>query len=391
MKVSLHLTQNCNLRCTYCYGGEKSNIFMTEEIAQKAIDFILQETSDPYLALTFFGGEPLLKFTLIEKIIAIIKARNRGDIKIRYAINTNGTLLNDRIARVLIDNYFYLFLSLDGNESAQNSHRVFPNNEGSFFVVDRNIETFLKINPYLVTISVVTPENVMVLIDSVKYLIEKGVRLIMLTPDYTAAWDKRSFTILEKAYKKLAKLYIRLHRRGQKIFINSIDERIKTHTEQNRRKDICNIADSEFSIAPDGTIFPCIQFINAETLQTKQWAIGHVSDGWNETARQEIIDLSNELPQECSYCALNGRCFNFCSCLNVRTTGKVNDVSPLRCTHERMIFPIVDHIGNTLFKEKNKLFLQKFYNPHHSVLSVLEDGLFKRRAALLMLRAEKEA
>ena len=39
-----------------------------------------------------------------------------------------------------------------------------------------------------------------------------------------------------------------------------------------------------------------------------------------------------------------------------RTTGKINDVSPFSCTHERMLFPIVDKAGNKLFKEKNFLF-----------------------------------
>jgi uncharacterized protein len=38
-----------------------------------------------------------------------------------------------------------------------------------------------------------------------------------------------------------------------------------------------------------------------------------------------------------------------------------------------MIFPIVDKLADTLYKERNPLFIQRHYNPMFPVMSFLED------------------
>jgi uncharacterized protein len=63
---------------------------------------------------------------------------------------------------------------------------------------------------------------------------------------------------------------------------------------------------------------------------------------------------------------------NYCGCINVRTTGRIDEVSPFLCAHERMLFPIVDQTGGRLFAEQNRLFVEKFYTPTFSVFSALE-------------------
>jgi uncharacterized protein len=348
---------------------------MSSETAKTAIDFLFDKLQDSYLGVTFFGGEPLLKFSLMETIVSYVndKQQQQPDLHVRFAVNTNGTILHERIAQFLVARCIHVFLSIDGHQQAHDTHRVFPNQEGSFFAVEKNLETFLQINPYLVTISVITPETVRFLKDSVCYLYEKGVRLMMLTPDYTAFWDAESFSQLENAYRQLADFYLERHRAQHKVYLSLFDARLLSHIHAEAPRTVCRLADTEFSIAPDGTIFPCVQFINADTLQTKIYAVGHVAEGWWTAKRAQIICQSHDLPGECVTCALNGRCPNYCGCLNVRTTGKINDVSPFRCTHERMLFPIVDHVGNTLFEEQNELFLRKFYDPEYALLSVLED------------------
>ena len=99
----LQVTQQCNLRCKYCaYSGNYYNRSHTSnrmdfETAKKAIDFYLKRSEKAdQLALSFYGGEPLLEFELIKKCVSYILQR-KGDKKILFTMTTNGTLMTEDV------------------------------------------------------------------------------------------------------------------------------------------------------------------------------------------------------------------------------------------------------------------------------------------------------
>ncbi|MBI4596284.1 MAG: nif11-like peptide radical SAM maturase, partial [Candidatus Tectomicrobia bacterium] len=59
------------MRCVYCYGdgGEYAGKgMMSEETAFRAVDWLIENTkSSEKVNICFFGGEPLLNFTLMKK------------------------------------------------------------------------------------------------------------------------------------------------------------------------------------------------------------------------------------------------------------------------------------------------------------------------------------
>jgi len=75
----------------------------------------------------------------------------------------------------------------------------------------------------------------------------------------------------------------------------------------------------------------------------------------------------------CEECALKERCHNRCACLNMQVTGNPFVVPAVLCEVERTIIPIVDALGNKLYKERVPLFMQKHYNPLYPFISYLED------------------
>lgn len=65
------VTNSCNLKCVYCQaqnGNEIPNGFMTEEIAERAVDVALTSPNDN-LSFEFQGGEPLANFSVIKHIV----------------------------------------------------------------------------------------------------------------------------------------------------------------------------------------------------------------------------------------------------------------------------------------------------------------------------------
>jgi sulfatase maturation enzyme AslB (radical SAM superfamily) len=82
------------------------------------IDFLL-ESKRPQLAISFYGGEPLLEFPLIKRAIRYIESARAADLKIAYTVTTNGLLLDRDTARFLARHEVVTFISCDGVAAAQ--------------------------------------------------------------------------------------------------------------------------------------------------------------------------------------------------------------------------------------------------------------------------------
>ena len=59
MDLTFILTEQCNLRCRYCYQKDFHDTRMPVDVAVKAIRAAIRQGAYS-LALTFFGVEPLL-------------------------------------------------------------------------------------------------------------------------------------------------------------------------------------------------------------------------------------------------------------------------------------------------------------------------------------------
>lgn len=131
------ITERCNLRCTYCcYSGQYKNNRshspqgMTNEDIDKIFDFIQKSTLQKPINVSFYGGEPLLKFPLIQ--YAADKGRHIYGEYINFSITTNATLLSPEKIDWLIENDFDINISLDGTQTVHDKYRVYPNGKGSF-------------------------------------------------------------------------------------------------------------------------------------------------------------------------------------------------------------------------------------------------------------------
>ncbi len=148
-KITLQITQDCNLRCGYCLYTKGSNInqrthnnkVMSFEVAKSAIDYLIDNSIDSNeVDIGFYGGEPLLEFNLIKQVVTYVNNKYLGK-RITFSMTTNGTLLNEEIVSFLNLNNFSILISLDGGEEVNDANRVFVGNgKGSYRAVVRNIE-----------------------------------------------------------------------------------------------------------------------------------------------------------------------------------------------------------------------------------------------------------
>lgn len=145
--ITLQVTQNCNLRCSYCaYSGKyenrtHSNKIMSLNTAKKGIDFLIDHSADcQKINIGFYGGEPLLEFEMIKNCIEYTKKKAEGK-KVDFHITINGTLLNQRIIEFFIKHDVLLAISLDGPRELHDKNRRYAaNNCGTFDTVFKNLQ-----------------------------------------------------------------------------------------------------------------------------------------------------------------------------------------------------------------------------------------------------------
>jgi His-Xaa-Ser system radical SAM maturase HxsB len=124
------VTLRCEHSCPYCQvsrqSTDRSRYDMSEQTAQRALKIALQSPS-PRIKIEFQGGEPLLNFQLIEKIVRAAKAAGpTAGKQIDFVIASNLALLDEPILEFCRTNDVMLSTSLDGPADLHNKNRPRP-------------------------------------------------------------------------------------------------------------------------------------------------------------------------------------------------------------------------------------------------------------------------
>jgi uncharacterized protein len=333
-KYTLSITQNCNLDCDYCYIKKKNSV-MPLSIARRTVDYIFKnaEKSDK-IDINLFGGEPLLEFDLIKKIVDIIHAQSSFDHKrVVISVVTNGTIFNEDIADFLIEKNVILCISCDGPQKVQDKFRHFPDGRGSSAIVEKNIRHILDIFPLTPINAVYSPENVQLLPQVVDYLAFLGVKNIHLSPNISAKWTKTEAEMLPKIYDAVAGRYIDFYINNVPRYISFIDSKIAVILRGGYRPlERCRMGEEEFAFAPSGNIYGCERLIGSD--DGKEHCLGNISDGIVSVKTREGA-CNAAINKECMECSLSDYCMNWCGCTNYHSTGYYNIVSPFVCASER--------------------------------------------------------
>lgn len=149
--IHLEITQDCNLRCSYCpyqEHVEESRNFarkdMPFEIAKESIHFLKQHSMDKdRVAIGFYGGEPLLRFPFLEKCVRYAREiLNKKEII--FTITTNATLMTPEIAGFLLKEGFSVVVSIDGPEIYHDRYRQAKDGSGSFDRTLKGLKTLAE-------------------------------------------------------------------------------------------------------------------------------------------------------------------------------------------------------------------------------------------------------
>lgn len=143
----LHITDRCNLRCTYCYLPH-SHADMSLETGRSALNALFRSAlrhGYQQVKVKYAGGEPLLRFRVVKDLhqYAHVLAAEYG-LELDGVVLSNGTLLTPEMIETMQELGLRLMVSLDGLGEFHDRQRPYADGQGSSSDVILAIELALK-------------------------------------------------------------------------------------------------------------------------------------------------------------------------------------------------------------------------------------------------------
>lgn len=158
LALTIAPTMACNFRCVYCFEqGHYGNELMNEATQKSLMAFIERKAADvKAISVTWFGGEPLMGFSVIESLSEkIIKLCEEKEITYSASIVTNGYLLTKDIAEKLKDlKVSSVQITLDGPQEIHDSRRPMANGKGTYETIIKNLQEVQGTIPIALRINV---------------------------------------------------------------------------------------------------------------------------------------------------------------------------------------------------------------------------------------------
>ncbi len=186
------ITQNCSLRCSYCFAGEKHCQVMPEDRLKRCLDWLLSADVSwdlKRLKINFWGGEPLLEWPLIERVVpwGYRKARETGKV-IEFGMTTNGMHLTSEVVQGLQRYKLGCLISFDGSRETQDGTRKLPGGGGSYDKIVANLPNIFAVRPMQKVRATVTAGNAHRYDLDMIHLFDLGFKRVIGCPAYEGDW-----------------------------------------------------------------------------------------------------------------------------------------------------------------------------------------------------------
>ncbi|NEW61318.1 radical SAM protein [Sulfurovum sp. bin170] len=323
----IHLTDSCNLRCSYCFLPHEPKS-LSIGMGKKIIDSLVRTAKDngiKKLKLKYAGGEPLQNFNTLK---ALHQYAIDSDIEIIASLLTNGTMLNQEVLEWIKNSGVQLVISLD---SISGSQRVYKNGEESSTLVMKNIESAIAngVKPSI-TITIQS-ETVDGLPELLEWILEKELQFsINFYKGKEPIDTQKIIDGMLKAFKIIEK------NPPKQSLLNSLLD-MTNLAEPHLRS--CSVGQNYIIFDTDGNISQCPMTMNQP-----------VSDVNSDSILADIQNSSNSLKNpsvdeidECKECQWRYWCGGGCAVVNSFCSGK----SPY-CEVYKRLFPEVLRLGNPI-------------------------------------------
>lgn len=341
--LCLHVAHDCNLRCKYCFASQGNfhgdAMLMPFDIGKKALDFLIKESGNRRnLEVDFFGGEPLMNFDVVKKLVEygrkIEKDYNKN---FRFTITTNGILLDEEKMKFINENMANVVMSLDGRKGVNDKMRQTINGNGCYDVIVPKFQKMVKLRgdkDYFVR-GTFTSYN----LDFSKDILEfynLGFKKVSIEPVVTdpqndyALREEQLPEILQE-YELFSKEYIKIRNKDKKFKFFHFMIDLKQGPCVIKRISGCGAGSEYLAVTPNGDLYPCHQFVGEEHFK-----IGNVYEGITNYELRDNFRTQNVYSKEdCRECWARFYCSGGCHANAYYANGDIKKPYKMGCEMER--------------------------------------------------------
>jgi uncharacterized protein len=323
----LNVTNQCNLACTYCYEygedkivdtehGQQSK-FMSEATARESVEFLLKESGPSRIAhLTFFGGETLLNFPVLQATISYARRRAAEVGKqIDFSLTTNATLLKPEIIEFLAENNVGVTISMDGPRELQNKFRVFHNGTGSYDVIAPKIKELLRRHRSRpIGARVTLTSDVLDITRIYRHLTEElgfwevGFAPVTTSPQQQYAIGEQGFDRMLGQFRALAREFLDHVVENRHHGFSNIKDTLEEIHKGVSKAYPCGAGLGLLGVSTDGDVALCHRFAGSDDHK-----FGTVRDGIDRDAQRAFLEKHHiDDKTDCSQCWARPLCSGGC-------------------------------------------------------------------------------
>ncbi len=343
---------------------------MDQNTALRTVDWLIEHSGTmPTLYISFLGGEPLLEFELMQKIVnyAKDKARAAGK-KVVFQATTNGSLLTDTMIEYMKNESFALTVSLDGPKEIQDRQRPFANGAGSYEQTLPRVQKLLAVVPnavgHAVLVNGTDPELVR------KSLEDMGFKHTSVTPQTPNQSDQdNGLGQTRRIGSLLGRIEEEVHQWQRLVQRNDVDA-LKALTARSdlykaiiallhnkKTRQYCDLGRSTLAIAANGDIYSCHRFVGQEPYK-----LGSILENQFDNSRHQTNFLDHN--EDCNDCFARYYCAGGCQHDNVMLTGSVYRQSDDLCQLRKRELELAAVIVSGLSAEQHAFLLtQEVFPP----------------------------
>jgi len=356
--LCLHIAHTCNLNCSYCFASQGKyhgdRAVMSFEVGKRALDFLVENSGTrKNLEVDFFGGEPLMNFTVVKQLVEYARSIEKEKGKnFRFTLTTNGMLIDDDVIDFSNREMSNVVLSLDGRKDIHDRFRVDYQGRGSWEQIVPKFQKFVKErgnkNYYMRgTFTHRNPD----FLEDIRTMLDLGFTELSMEPVVCASDDPSALTeedkpVVMEQYEKLAELMLKRHREGSPFTFYHYMIDLKGGPCIYKRVSGCGSGTEYMAVTPWGDLYPCHQFVGEDKFR-----LGSVFEGVTNTEIQdEFMSCNVYTRPECSDCWAKLYCSGGCAANAYHATGSVKGVYSYGCDlfRKRMECAIMLEAAKTL-------------------------------------------
>ena len=337
--LCLHVAHVCNLNCSYCFASQGKyhgdRALMSYEVGKQAFDFLIANSGTRHnLEVDFFGGEPLMNWDVVKKLVAYARSIEKEHNKnFRFTLTTNGVLIDDDVIDFVNREMSNVVLSLDGRPEVNDHFRKDHSGKGSYETIVPKFKRLVEKRggkDYYMR-GTFTHNNVDFTND-IFHMADLGFTELSMEPVVCPPGDPYALTEedlpkLFEQYEILAKEMIKRKKEGRGFTFYHYMLDLKHGPCIYKRITGCGSGTEYMSVTPWGELYPCHQFVGDE-----KYSLGNIWDGVKNTEIQDGFRSCNAYARpECKDCWARLYCSGGCAANAYHATGSISGVYKYGC------------------------------------------------------------